>query len=71
MGVATVNGGGKIISVTTLLTLCYHIIRHFNVVSEGFTAATTKYVFSDKKNISYLTGNTLRYRYRAKPVNTM
>jgi hypothetical protein len=43
-----------------------------NVRFEVFTAVTMKNdVFWDIKPSSYFTGDTLRLRYRAKPVNAM
>jgi hypothetical protein len=42
------------------------------VVIEVFTAVTMKNaVFWDIKTQSYLTGDTLRLRYRPQPVNAM
>jgi hypothetical protein len=46
-------------------------ITELPVRFEVFTAMTMKNVFWDKSPSSYLTGNTLRLRYRAKPVNSM
>jgi hypothetical protein len=61
------NFTSNVMMFTPNLMKIFHCVRF-----EVFTAVTMKnVVFWDIKPSSYLTGDTLRLRYRAQPVNAM